>query len=70
MVETDLQNMLMQAEEEFKYLEEQCLKDEKCDTHAMSHAIAMITLYNFALNLKLSGAQLGGAAYRTALYHR
>lgn len=58
MLETDLQNMLMLAEEEFKYLEEQCLKNEECDTHAMSHAIAMITLYNFALNLKLSGAQL------------
>ena len=44
----DLQNMMIQIEEEFKYLEEQCLKNEKdnCDTRL------------HALNLKLSGAQL------------
>lgn len=60
MLELDLQNMLKQAEEEFKYLEEQCLKDEDDPVQASAklHAIAMITLYNFALNLKLSGVEL------------
>jgi hypothetical protein len=53
-----LQNILRQAEEEFQYLEEQCLKNEDDDYDTKLHAIAMITLYNFALNLKLSGAQL------------
>ncbi len=54
----DLQNMIVQIEEEFKYLEEQCLKNEKDNCDIRLHAIAMITLYHFALNLKLSGAQL------------
>ncbi|WP_345975724.1 hypothetical protein [Sulfurimonas sp. HSL3-7] len=58
MSDTDLQNMLRQAEEEFKYLEEQCLKNKDDDYEIKLHAIAMITLYNFALNLKLSGSQL------------
>lgn len=58
MSDKDLQNILRQAEEEFQYLEEQCLKNEDDDYDTKLHAIAMITLYNFALNLKLSGAQL------------
>ncbi|MCJ7766461.1 MAG: hypothetical protein MUP09_11040, partial [Thiovulaceae bacterium] len=43
---------------EFTYLEEQCLKNEEGDYDLKLHAIAMITLYHFALNLKLSGSQL------------
>ena len=58
MTETDLQNMLVQMEEEFTYLEEQYLKNADSDADVMLHAIAMITLYHFALNLKLSGSQL------------
>lgn len=50
--------MLILTEEEFKYLEEQCLKNEEDDCDIKLHAIAMITLYNFALNMKLSGSQL------------
>ena len=58
MSETDFRNMIMQTEEEFKYLKEQCLKnaDSECDIRL--HALAVITLYSFALNLKLSGSQL------------
>lgn len=58
MSKIDLQNILRQTEEEFKYLEEQCLKNEENDCDIKLHALAMITLYNFALNLKLSGSQL------------
>jgi hypothetical protein len=54
----DLQHMIIQIEEEFTYLEDQCLKNEKGDCDIRLHAIAMITLYHFALNLKLSGSQL------------
>ena len=59
--------MILQAEEEFCYLEEQCLKNEnklegeECDYKL--HAIALITLYSFALNLKLSGGQLMNLLY-------
>ena len=62
MSETDLTLMILQAEEEFCYLEEQCLKHEKefegeeCDYKL--HGLALLTLYSFALNLKLSGGQL------------
>ena len=55
--------MIAQAEEEFCYLEEQCLKNkdtnnksEECDYKL--HGLALMTLYNFALNLRLSGGQL------------
>lgn len=63
MSETDLTLMLAQAEEEFCYLEEQCLKQKKATTENREcdyklHALALITLYSFALNLKLSGGQL------------
>ena len=58
MSETDFRNMIMQAEEEIKYLEEQCLKNADAECDVRLHALAVITLYSFALNLKLSGAQL------------
>jgi len=48
----------MQIEEEYKYLEEQCLKKGERDHASELHSLAMITLYNFALNMKLSGSQL------------
>ncbi len=63
MSETDLTLMILQAEEEFCYLEEQCLQqkdstaaDVECDYKL--HGLALITLYSFALNLRLSGGQL------------
>jgi len=63
MSEIDLHLMILQAEEEFCYLEEQCLKqkdksvvNEECDYKL--HGLALITLYSFALNLRLSGGQL------------
>ena len=58
MSETDLIPMIIQAEEEFRYLEEQCLKTETEECDYKLHALALITLYSFALNLKLSGGQL------------
>ena len=68
MSETDLTLMIAQAEEEFCYLEEQCLKQketitesEECDYKL--HGLALITLYSFALNLKLSGDQLMNLLY-------
>ena len=67
MSETDLTLMILQVEEEFCYLEEQCLKNEdkseggECDYKL--HAIALLTLYSFALNLKLSGGQLMNLLY-------
>ena len=68
MSETDLTLMIVQAEEEFCYLEEQCLKQkenvtesEECDYKL--HGLALITLYSFALNLKLSGGQLMNLLY-------
>ena len=68
MSETDLTLMILQAEEEFCYLEEQCLKqkdssasNEECDYKL--HGLALITLYSFALNLKLSGGQLMNLLY-------
>jgi len=68
MSETDLTLMILQAEKEFCYLEEQCLKhketeadSEECDY--MLHGLALITLYSFALNLKLSGGQLMNLLY-------
>ena len=67
MSETDLTLMILQAEEEFCYLEEQCLKNEnKLEGEEYDyklHAIALITLYSFALNLKLSGGQLMNLLY-------
>ncbi|MEN8147177.1 MAG: hypothetical protein ABFR02_06135 [Campylobacterota bacterium] len=68
MSETDLTLMIIQVEEEFCYVEEQCLKNkntdenEECDYKL--HALALITLYSFALNLKLSGGQLMNLLYR------
>ncbi|MEE8587778.1 MAG: hypothetical protein V3S80_00375 [Sulfurimonadaceae bacterium] len=50
--------MIIQAEEEFCYLEEQCYKTESEECDYKLHALALITLYSFALNLKLSGSQL------------
>jgi len=67
MSETDLTHMILQAEEEFSYLEEQCLKNreahegEECDYKL--HGLALMTLYSFALNLKLSGGQLMNLLY-------
>ncbi len=68
MSETDLNLMILQAEEEFCYLEEQCLKhkdssasDVECNYKL--HGLALITLYSFALNLKLSGGQLMNLLY-------
>ncbi len=58
MSETDLTRMILQAEEEFRYLEEQCLKTESEGCDYQLHAIALLTLYSFALNLRLSGGQL------------
>jgi len=63
MSETDITLMLAQAEEEFCYLEEQCLKQKETTTENREcdyklHGLALITLYSFALNLKLSGGQL------------
>ncbi len=67
MSETDLTLMIIQAEEEFCYLEEQCLKNEKKDENEECdyklHALALITLYSFALNLRLSGGQLMNLLY-------
>ena len=54
--------MILQVKTEFSYLEEQCLKQkeghetQECDYKL--HGLALITLYSFALNLKLSGGQL------------
>lgn len=61
MSETDITLMITQVEEEFCYVEEQCLKykvheNEECDYKL--HGLALMTLYSFALNLKLSGGQL------------
>ena len=61
MSEIDLTLMITQVEEEFCYVEEQCLKNktdenEECDYKL--HGLALMTLYSFALNLKLSGGQL------------
>ena len=61
MSDTDISLMIIQVEEEFCYIEEQCLKNrldaqEECDYKL--HGLALITLYSFALNLKLSGGQL------------
>ena len=55
--------MIAQAEEEFCYLEEQCLKQKETITVSAEcdyklHGLALITLYSFALNLRLSGGQL------------
>ena len=65
MSETDLTLMIIQAEEEFCYVEEQCLKnkegEEECDYKL--HGLALMTLYSFALNLKLTGGQLMGLLY-------
>ncbi len=58
MSETDLALMILQAEDEFCYLEAQCLKTERDECDYKLHALALITLYNFALNLKLSGGEL------------
>lgn len=58
MSELDLHQMILQAEAEFCYLEEQCLKTESEECDYKLHALALITLYSFALNLKLSGGQL------------
>ena len=63
MSETDLKVMITHAEEEFCYLEEQCLKQKSTHTENSEcdyklHGLALMTLYNFALNLKLSGGQL------------
>jgi hypothetical protein len=60
---TDLTNMILQAEDEFRYLEEQCLKTETEGCDYKLHALALITLYSFALNLKLSGGQLMNLLY-------
>jgi len=58
--------MILQAEEEFCYIEEQCLKnrreeEQNCDYKL--HGLALMTLYSFALNLKLSGGQLMNLLY-------
>ena len=61
MSETDISLMIIQAEEEFCYLEEQCLKQKESETQECDyklHGLALMTLYSFALNLKLSGGQL------------
>jgi len=63
MSETDIARMIVQAEEEFCYLEEQCLKNRERDSEEQEcdyrlHGLALMTLYSFALNLKLSGGQL------------
>ena len=58
MSEIDLTLMIIQAEEEFCYLEEQCYKTESEECDYKLHALALITLYSFALNLKLSGGEL------------
>ena len=66
MPDIDLTLMITQVEEEFCYVEEQCLKNktdenEECDYKL--HGLALITLYSFALNLKLSGGQLMALLY-------
>ena len=50
--------MLDQADTEFIYLEEQCHKREHEECDMKLHAIALITLFNFALNLQLTGKDL------------
>ena len=66
MSETDITLMIVQAEEEFCYVEEQCLKNktnenEECDYKL--HGLALMTLYSFALNLKMPGGQLMSLLY-------
>ena len=68
MSEIDLHLMILQAEEEFCYLEEQCLKHKESAEQSVEcdyklHGLALITLYSFALNLRLSGGQLMNLLY-------
>ena len=66
MSDIDFKLMIIQVENEFCYVEEQCLKnregqEEECDYKL--HGLALMTLYSFALNLKLSGGQLMSLLY-------